>query len=154
MSSCAQLVVLMHYPGKPTDPHGNDGYTDPLIEIYDWLEARIDAVIAAGVERSCIIADPGIGFGKRSVADNLVIMNGLALYHGLGVPIARREPQAHRRRTRTKRPPTSGLAAPHWRSRRPNKAQIIRVHDVFESVQAIRIRRGHRDAALSPADAG
>ncbi len=147
-------VVLMHYPGKPTDPHGNDGYTDPLIEIYDWLEERIDAVVAAGVERSRIIADPGIGFGKRSVADNLVIMNGLALYHGLGVPILL---GASRKRIvgalSNEAPADKRLGGSLALALKAAEqgAQIIRVHDVYESVQAIRIWRGHRDAALSPA---
>lgn len=147
-------VVLMHYPGPPGDPHSNDGYHDPLTDVYDWLETRIDAVEAAGVNRARIIADPGIGFGKRSVADNLAIMNGLALYHGLGVPILlgasrkrligalSHEAPAHQR--------LGGSIALALKAAEQG-AQIIRVHDVFESVQALRVWRGHRDAALCPA---
>ncbi len=146
-------VVLMHYPGKPTDPHGNDNYTDPLIEVYDWLEDRIAAVTAAGVDRARIIADPGIGFGKRSVMDNLQIMNGLSLFHGLGVPLLlgasrkrmigalSNEAAADKRLAGSV---TLALKAAE------QGVQIIRVHDVFESVQAIRVWRGHRDTALSP----
>ena len=146
-------VVLMHYPGKPSDPHGNDTYTDPLIEVYDWLEDRIGAVVAAGVDKSRIIADPGIGFGKRSVMDNLQIVNSLALFHGLGVPILL---GASRKRIvgalSNEAPADKRLGGSLALALKAAEqgAQIIRVHDVYESVQAIRIWRGHRDAALSP----
>lgn len=148
------LVVLMHYPGKPSDPHGNDSYGDPLTEIYDWLEARIDAVVAAGVARERIVADPGIGFGKRSVGDNLKIMNGLALFHGLGVPLLL---GASRKRLigalSNEAPTTERLGGSITLALKAAEqgAQIIRVHDVFETAQALRVWRGHRDVALSPA---
>jgi dihydropteroate synthase len=144
-------VVLMHYPGKPADPHGNDGYSDPLIEIYDWLEDRIEAVVAAGVARERIIADPGIGFGK-SVADNLAILNGLALLHGLGVPILL---GASRKRIigalSNEAPADQRLGGSIALALKGAEqgAQILRVHDVAESVQALKIWRGMRDAALS-----
>ncbi len=146
-------VVLMHYPGKPTDPHGNDNYTDPLIEVYDWLDDRIAAVVAAGIDKSRIIADPGIGFGKRSVMDNLQIVNGLALFQGLGVPVLL---GASRKRIvgalSNEAPADKRLGGSLALALKAAEqgAQIIRVHDVYESVQAIRIWRGHRDAALSP----
>lgn len=146
-------VVLMHYPGKPTDPHGNDNFTDPLIEIYDWLEDRIAAVMAAGVAKDRIIADPGIGFGKRTVMDNLQIMNGLALLHGLGVPLLL---GASRKRIvgalSNEAPADKRLGGSIALALKAAEqgAQIIRVHDVFETVQALRVWRGHRDVALSP----
>src|SRR3546814_4567482 len=76
----------MHSPDPAKGPHGGNGYADVLTEVFDWLETRIDAVVAAGVDRAKIIADPGIGFGK-SLADNLALLNGLSLFHGLGCPI-------------------------------------------------------------------
>ena len=60
-------IVLMHFPGTPQDPHRNDSYGDVLTEIYDWLEARIDALVSAGLDRARMIPDPGIGFGKSRV---------------------------------------------------------------------------------------
>ncbi len=150
-------VVLMHYPGKPDEPHGRDNYSDPLIEVYDWLEDRIAAVEAAGIARNRIIADPGIGFGKMSVAHNLDILNGLALYQCLGVPLLlgasrkrligalANEAPADRR--------LGGSVALALKAAEQG-AQIIRVHDVAETVQALQIWRGLRDAALSPKLAG
>ena len=79
-------VVLMHSPDPAKGPHGGVGYGDVLTEVFDWLEARVAAVVAGGVDRAKIIVDPGIGFGK-SLADNLALLNGLAMFHGLGCPI-------------------------------------------------------------------
>ena len=78
-------VVLMHAGDPKQGADGGRGYGDPLIEVHDWLEKRIADVVAAGIDRARIIADPGIGFGK-SLADNLALLNGLGLFHGLGVP--------------------------------------------------------------------
>jgi dihydropteroate synthase len=61
-------VVLMHSPEPAKGPHGGSGYGDVLIEVYDWLEARVAAVAAAGVDRAKILIDPGIGFGKSMVS--------------------------------------------------------------------------------------
>jgi dihydropteroate synthase len=145
-------VVLMHTPGKPDNPHSGDGYSDPLIEVYDWLDDRINAVVAAGIPRERIIADPGIGFGKSSVADNLAIINGLSLYHGLCVPILL---GASRKRligalagevpAEQRMPGSIALAL----KGAEQGVQMLRVHDVVETVQAIKIWRGLRDKALS-----
>lgn len=145
-------VVLMHYPGKPNDPHAGDSYSDPLVEVYDWLSDRVDAVEAAGIARDRIILDPGIGFGK-GVAANLAILNGLALFHGLGCPILL---GASRKRIigalSNEAPADQRLGGSVALALKAVEqgAQIIRVHDVAESVQALRIWRGLRDAALSP----
>ncbi len=143
-------VVLMHAGDPKQGADGGRGYGDPLVEIYDWLEARIDAVAAAGVDRGRIIADPGIGFGK-SLADNLALLNGLALFHGLGVPLllgasrkriigalSNEAPADHR---------LGGSLALALKGAELG-AQLLRVHDVPETVQALRVWRGMRDAAL------
>lgn len=146
-------VVLMHFPGTPADPHGRAQYSDPLIEVYDWLSDRVDAVVAAGIARERIIVDPGIGFGKP-VAANLAILNGLALLHGLGCPILL---GASRKRIigalSNEAPVTQRLGGSIALALKGAEqgAQIIRVHDVAETVQALHIARGMRDAALSGA---
>jgi dihydropteroate synthase len=152
VAQAAVPVVLMHYPGKPADPHGNATYSDPLIEVYDWLEDRIEAVVAGGVARDKIIIDPGIGFGK-SVADNLAILNGLALLHGLGCPILLGASRKRIIGALSNEAPTDkrlgGSLAIALKGMEQG-AQILRVHDVPETVQAVHIWRGLRDAALSP----
>ncbi len=145
-------VVLMHYPGKPDDPHGRDDYADPLIEVYDWLSARVDAVVAAGIARDRIIVDPGIGFGK-GVGHNLALLNGLALFHGLGCPLLL---GASRKRLigalSNEAPAEQRLGGSVALALKgvEQGAQIIRVHDVPETVQALHIWRGLRDRALTP----
>lgn len=145
-------VVLMHHKGTPETMQAEPHYGDVLIEVYDWLEARIEAAVAAGIDRAKIIVDPGIGFGK-SVRHNLALLNGLSLFHGLGCPIML---GASRKRTIGA---LSGEAAADQRLggsialavlAAAQGVQLLRVHDVFETVQAIRVWRGLRDEALSP----
>jgi len=145
-------VVLMHHQGNPETMQHDPRYGDVLIEVYDWLEARIEAAVAAGVERSNILIDPGIGFGK-TLRHNLAILNGLSLFHGLGCPIVlgasrkrsigalSQEAPADQRLGGSIALAVLGAA---------QGVQLLRVHDVFETVQALRVWRGLRDEALSP----
>lgn len=77
-------VILMHARGDPKTMQDDPEYADVLLEVYDYLAARIAACERAGIERARIIADPGIGFGK-TVEHNLALLAGLSLFHGLGV---------------------------------------------------------------------
>lgn len=79
-------VCLMHAQGTPADMQDAPSYDEVLLDVYDWLEARIDAAEAAGIPRARIIADPGIGFGK-TLDHNLALLRGLSLFHALGCPI-------------------------------------------------------------------
>ena len=145
-------VVLMHHKGAPETMQDNPRYDDVLVEVYLWLEERIQAAEGAGIVRDKILIDPGFGFGKN-VAHNLELMNGLALFHSLGCPLV---VGASRKRT------IGALSGEAPVDRRlggsiafaikaaEQGAQIMRVHDVFETVQALRIWRGLRDQALTP----
>ena len=146
-------IVLMHHQGPPETMQDAPHYERPVpFEVYDWLEARIEAAVAAGIERARIIVDPGIGFGK-TVHHNLQLLNGLALLHGLGCAImigaSRKrmigalsgEAPADRR--------LAGSLALALKAAEQG-AQLLRVHDVSETVQAVRVWRGLRDAALTP----
>jgi dihydropteroate synthase len=79
-------VVLMHAQGDPRTMQDNPTYDDVLLDVFDYLEARIDAAERAGIPKSKLIADPGIGFGK-TLQHNLELMAGLSLLQGLGVPV-------------------------------------------------------------------
>ena len=79
-------VVLMHALGDPKTMQDDPRYDDVLLEVFDFLHARVDAAIAAGIPRERIAVDPGIGFGK-TLEHNLSLLNGLSLFHGLGVPV-------------------------------------------------------------------
>ena len=145
-------VVLMHHKGDPQSMQNDPRYEDALVEVYLWLEDRIAAAEDAGIARDKILVDPGIGFGK-TVAHNLELMNGLALLHGLGCPIvvgASRKRMigalANEAPAGERLPGSLALALKAVEQ----GVQIVRVHDVPESVQALKVWRGLRDAALTP----
>ena len=145
-------IILMHHLGSPETMQQDPRYDDVLIEVYQWLAERIDAAVAVGIDRSRILIDPGFGFGK-TVAHNLELMNGLALFHSLGCPLVI---GASRKRT------IGALSNEAPADRRlggsiafaikavEQGAQLLRVHDVPETIQALRVWRGLRDQALTP----
>ena len=145
-------VVLMHHRGAPEVMQDDPRYDDVLVEVYVWLEERIGAAEAAGVPRERILIDPGFGFGKN-VGHNLELMNGLALFHSLGCPLV---VGASRKRTigalSNEAPADKRLGGgiAFAMKAADQGAQILRVHDVFETVQALRVWRGMRDQALTP----
>ncbi|MCW3835159.1 dihydropteroate synthase [Sphingomonas canadensis] len=150
-------VVLMHAADPKRGAEGAKGaYAagaggDPLLDTYDWLEARIEAVVSAGVARDRIVVDPGIGFGKQ-LAEDLALLNGLALFHGLGCPLLL---GASRKRIvgalSNEAPVAQRLGGSLALALKGAElgAQWLRVHDVFETAQALRVWRGMRDAALT-----
>ena len=136
-------VVLMHAQGEPKTMQDDPRYADVVLDVFDYLKARIEAAVAAGIDRSRIAADPGLGFGK-TLAHNLALLAHTSLLHGLGVPLligaSRKrfiqgvaggaEPQA--------REPGSQAAAIVAAAQ---GAQILRVHDVAGSRQALGVWR-------------
>ena len=145
-------VVLMHHQGAPETMQLDPRYDDVLIEVYQWLVERIEAAEMSGIKRQQILIDPGFGFGKN-VGHNLELMNGLALFHSLGCPLV---VGASRKRT------IGALSGEAPADKRlggsiafalkavEQGAQIVRVHDVYETVQALKVWRGLRDQALTP----
>lgn len=136
-------VVLMHAQGTPSDMQAAPAYDDVLLDVYDWLAARIDACVAAGIARDRIIADPGIGFGK-ALAHNLALLRGLALFHGLGVPVllgASRKALIGRIAGETR--PEMRLAGSIALALHAAACgvQVVRVHDVAETAQALAVWR-------------
>lgn len=136
-------VCVMHAQGDPATMHLDPRYDDVLLDVYDWLAARIAALTAFGIAKGSIIADPGIGFGK-TLAHNLALLHRISLFHGLGVPIL---VGASRKRFIG----TIG-AAPDVAARMPGSVavalaalaqgvQILRVHDVAETAQALALWR-------------
>ena len=143
-------VVLMHAPSQGSDPHKDGHYDDVVYDVFDWLEQRVSDVEAAGLRRETILVDPGIGFGK-TLADNLAIINNLAIYHGLGCAILF---GASRKRLigalSNEAGATDRLGGSIFLAMKAVEqgAHIVRVHDAAETVQAIQVWIGLRDAAL------
>lgn len=142
-------VVLMHAQGDPATMQAAPRYADALLDVYDWLAARITVCEAAGIARDRIIADPGIGFGK-ALDHNLALLRGLALFHSLGVPLLL---GASRKQLIAK---IAGDVAPE--DRLPGSlalalhaaacgVQIVRVHDVAATVQALAVGQAVQGSA-------
>lgn len=80
-------ICLMHMQGTPETMQMKPGYRHVVREVSDYLKQRVEACLKAGVSESCIIVDPGIGFGKR-LEDNLDLIAGIeALKSSLGLPV-------------------------------------------------------------------
>ena len=144
-------VILMHAPSSGKNPHKNDGYGNVVTETLDWLEQRVADVVEAGFEREKIIVDPGLGFGK-SLSDNLALMNNIAMFHAIGQPLLIGASRKRMIGALSKEAPVDqrlggSIAFAHHAVQQG--AQIVRVHDVPESVQALQIWRGMRDAAVT-----
>ena len=126
-------------------------YDDVLLDVYDFLAARVDAAVAAGVPRDRIVVDPGIGFGK-TVEHNLILLRGIALFHSLGCPILL---GASRKRFisvigggDTSGDRVSGsVAIALFAARRG--VQILRVHDIFATKQALDLEWAIGGAAIT-----
>ncbi|GLV28042.1 dihydropteroate synthase [Sphingobium sp. TomTYG75] len=145
-------VILMHAPSSGDDPHDNPGgYGDVVADVFDMLESRIEACVAAGITRDRIMVDPGLGFGK-SLADNLALVNGLSVFQGLGVPLLFAGSRKRLIGALSNEAPApdrlGGSIALAFRAAQSG-AQMVRVHDVKESVQALHLWRGLADAGLS-----
>ncbi|MDV7339119.1 dihydropteroate synthase [Terasakiella sp. A23] len=132
-------VMLMHMQGEPQTMQTNPTYEDCTLDIYDYLHERVRACEAAGIKRSDICVDPGIGFGK-TLDHNMSILNQLGLYHGLGSAVLL---GASRKSFIAKicgdvpakdRVPGSLSAAIKGANA---GVQIVRVHDVVETKQAL-----------------
>jgi dihydropteroate synthase len=146
-------VVLMHALGEPATMQDAPVYDDVLLDVYDWLAARIEACVAAGIDKARIIVDPGIGFGK-TLAHNLALLQGVAMFHGLGVPVLL---GASRKALVGRTAEAAGAATVPPDARLPGSlaialhaaacgVQVVRVHDVPETVQALAVWRAAQGA--------
>jgi dihydropteroate synthase len=136
-------VVLMHMRGQPATMQRDPHYDSPLIEVLEFLEARVAACVTAGIPRDHIAVDPGIGFGK-GVTHNLELLAGIGAFHTLGCAIvlgvSRKSTIARLSRGEPPgaRLPGSLAAA---LSAVQQGIQILRVHDVAETRQALAVWR-------------
>jgi len=133
---------LMHAQGTPETMQDDPKYDDVVLDVYDYLAARIRVAEAAGIRRDQIVVDPGIGFGK-TLDHNLTLLKNLSIFHGLGCAVLL---GASRKRFIG----TLGNA-PDAKDRMPGSVaialhgvrqgmQILRVHDTLATRQAISLQ--------------
>ena len=147
----APAACLMHAQGDPRTMQADPRYDDVLLDVYDYLAGRVAAAEAAGLPRSRILVDPGIGFGK-TLEHNLALLRGLAIFHGLGCAVLL---GVSRKRflgtlsgvkVAAERLAPSIAAGLHGFDQ---GAQILRVHDVAATAQALTVWE-----ALNPPESG
>ena len=141
---CASInapVCVMHMQGDPATMQNDPAYDNVLLDVYDFLGKQVAWLTDLGLDRNQIIVDPGIGFGKNE-EHNLTLLRNLSLFHGLGCPIllgvSRKgfigrigaEPRKDARAPGSIAVALAGLS---------QGVQIIRVHDVAETAQALRL---------------
>lgn len=144
LSTVAQLgvpIVLMHMRGTPQTMQQLTDYHDLMGEIYQFLERQVAAAEKAGIKRSHIIIDPGIGFAKTA-AQNLEILRKLPTLHSLGVPIlvgvSRKSFIGHILHQPNPKARVWGTAAACCGAI-AGSADILRVHDVLEMRDVCRV---------------
>jgi dihydropteroate synthase len=139
-------VILMHMQGEPKNMQENPFYRDAIAEIAEELARSVDFARSCGIRDERIIVDPGIGFGKR-VEDNLAILRDLRSLQALGYPILIGLSRKSFIGTLLDKPVDQrliGTVAAHMAAL-VNGADILRVHDVAEAVDTLKIYCGiHR----------
>jgi dihydropteroate synthase len=139
-------VCVMHMRGEPATMQDDPRYDDVVAEVRAWLAARIDACVAAGIAADRIVVDPGFGFGK-SLAHNLTLLRGLPAIASLGAPVLA---GLSRKRTigeLTGQPVDRRVAGSVSAAvlAALGGARILRVHDVAETVDALRVAAAFMD---------
>jgi dihydropteroate synthase len=131
-------VCLMHMLGEPRTMQQNPGYGDVVSEVFDFLVDRVSACETAGIPQSRLVLDIGFGFGK-SPQDNLRLINQLPRFLELGLPML---VGLSRKSTigRIVDDPLIGSVSGALFALSKG-ARILRVHDVAQTISAIRVWR-------------
>ena len=134
-------IVIMHMQGTPETMQIQPSYQFAPIEIYNFLEHKINVALSAGIKKNKIAIDPGFGFGKNPV-HNMQIMAWLPMFQTLGVPVllgvSRKSTIAALSNNEVANDRMAGSISLLCYANILG-LQIIRVHDVFESNQALNI---------------
>ena len=147
-SDCA--VCLVHKQGDPQTMQQDPQYADVVGEVREFLAGRLAACEAAGILRSRIVVDPGFGFGKRS-GHNLELLRNLRSLASLGVPVLAGLSRKSTLGRITNQPvgqrTTASVTAALLAVQRG--AAIVRVHDVAQTRDALRILSAVEEAGFS-----
>ncbi len=146
-------LCLMHMQGTPQTMQDNPHYDDVITEIYDFLAERLEIAVAAGIAEEQIIVDPGFGFGKLP-EHNLEIMRRLREFRSLGRPVLIGPSRKATIGKILDKPPdqrqwgTAAMVALAVAS----GADIVRVHDVEEMAQVVKVAQAVTHSAPKEGD--
>jgi len=142
-------VCLMHMQGEPESMQVNPGYTDVVTEVLQFLLLRSERCMAAGIEREQIIIDPGFGFGK-TLQHNLSLLAGLHRFVATGFPVLVGLSRKSMVRALADSPGSDLVAGSVTLALYAARhgAHIVRVHDVRQTVEALRIQSALDQSAV------
>jgi dihydropteroate synthase len=133
-------VCLMHMQGQPRDMQHQPSYHNVIEEVLEFLQARVDAALEAGLSPHQLVLDPGFGFGK-TLAHNLELLNRLDQLVGLGYPVlaglSRKSMLGRILKSEDEDRLAGSLTLAILACQQG--AHIIRVHDVEPTLQALRV---------------
>jgi len=139
-------VILMHMQGDPQTMQNRPEYANVVQDIKAYLAERAKIAIDAGIDKNKIAIDPGIGFGKR-LEDNLEILQQTDAFHELGHPVligtSRKSFIGKLDGSSADQRLGGSLASILWAA--SLGASIVRVHDVQETVQALKVWQSIRE---------
>jgi dihydropteroate synthase len=134
-------LCIMHMQGTPQDMQANPGYRDVVEEVSAFLRERVEALLAAGVARDRVTIDPGFGFGK-TVEHNVALLRGIGrMQQELGLPVLAGLSRKSMIGALTGRPVEQRMAGSLGAALAAvaQGARIVRVHDVAETVDALKV---------------
>ncbi|MCK8076422.1 dihydropteroate synthase [Vibrio sp. 1CM2L] len=133
-------VCLMHMKGQPRTMQANPNYDDVLTDVEAFLKERVEACEAVGISKEQLILDPGFGFGK-TIEHNYHLLAHLEKFHRLGLPVlAGMSRKSMIFKLLDKAPADCMVASVTCATIAAIKgAQIIRVHDVEDTLEAMKI---------------
>lgn len=138
-SDCA--LCVMHMQGTPQDMQAQPGYADVVGDVIGFLRERMDTLSAAGVAHERVTIDPGFGFGKTVDHNYILLRNISRMQHELGLPVLAGLSRKSMIGAVTGRPLEQRLAGSLAGALAAvaQGARIVRVHDVAETVDALKV---------------
>ena len=135
--------VIHHMQGTPKTMQKNPKYKNVLLDIYDFFESKINQIRSKGIKHNNIILDPGIGFGKN-LKHNITLISNISIFHSLGFPImlgvSRKKFIKDLSRKNDSKERLGGTISSSLYAMMQG-VQILRVHDVNEVNQSIKVFR-------------
>ena len=145
--------IMMHMRGTPSTMQSQTGYADVVSEVKEYLLARAEYAVSAGVKRESLVLDPGFGFAK-TVEQNYELMRRLHEICGTGYPVLAgisRKSMIYRLLGITPEESLIGTAALNWEALRQG-ASVLRVHDVREAAWVVRMFEAFRNGCTDGAE--
>ncbi|MEM8982794.1 MAG: dihydropteroate synthase [Pseudomonadota bacterium] len=143
-------VCLMHMQGEPATMQSRPAYTDPVTEVVNFLNSRIDAAVAAGIDRSRLLVDPGFGFGK-TLDHNLVLLSQVSRFATLApllIGVSRKSMLGALTGRGIEDRLAAGTAATALALQ--SGACIVRAHDVAATVDVAKVVAAVQEASGEP----